>query len=322
MSGQSAKHKPLVSVVIPAYNYERFLADAIRSVLEQTFTDYELIVVDDGSTDNTPEVAARFAGKIRYVRQPNSGLSATRNNGAALGTGDYIAFLDADDEWLPEKLAIQVPVLQNHPEVGLVTSLFTLMDAERRPMQGLKPAQAPGETFREIIQRGTAAPSSFMVRRSVFEALNGFDTALPTMEDFDFGLRLAARFGVSHLSQPLGRYRIHGPSLSQKVEKVYPCYIRIFERLLASRDPSIPTATVTERLAHYRYLWGRHQTLNGNTLEGRKLILRAIATWPFLGWSLDQRQPAWRKAMNGLKVYGVIAALYAAPSRIARARPS
>ena len=322
MSIQPMKQKPLVTVVIPAYNYGRFLADAIRSVLAQTFTDYELIVIDDGSTDNTPEVAEQFAGRIRYVRQPNSGLSATRNKGVALGTGDYIAFLDADDEWLPEKLATQVPVLQTHPEVGIVTSLFTLMDAERRPMQGLKPAQAPGTTFREVIRRGTAIPSSFLVRRSVFEALNGFDTALPVMEDFDFGLRLAARFGTFHLSQPLGRYRIHGPSLSQKVEKVYPCYIRIFERLLAARDRAIPTGVVVERLAHYRYLWGRHQAINGNAPEGRKLMLRAIATWPFLGWSLDQRQPAWRKAVNCLKVYGVVAALYAAPGRIARARPS
>src|SRR6267154_1483950 len=109
-----------VSVVIPVYNGERYLADAIQSVLDQTYQKFEVIVVDDGSTDGSARVAKRFGGAIRYVHQSNGGVSKARNTGITLAQGTYLAFLDQDDLWLPDKLAVQVAYLDSHPEVGVV----------------------------------------------------------------------------------------------------------------------------------------------------------------------------------------------------------
>ena len=117
-----------VSAVIPCYNYGRFLGEAIESVLSQTFSAHEIIVVDDGSTDGTPEVARRYGEKIRYHRTENRGVSAARNAGIALAEGDLIAFLDADDRWLPNKLECQVPVFDGTPGVGLVHARSRVFD--------------------------------------------------------------------------------------------------------------------------------------------------------------------------------------------------
>src|SRR2546427_4231674 len=112
--------KPVVSVVIPVYNGERYLADAIQSVLDQTYQNLEVIVVDDGSTDGSAAVAKRFGDAIRYVRQANGGVCQARNTGISVARGTYLAFLDQDDLWLPDKLAVQVAYLESHPEVGAV----------------------------------------------------------------------------------------------------------------------------------------------------------------------------------------------------------
>ncbi len=313
---------PLVSVIIPAYNYGRFLADAIESVLAQTFKDYELIVVDDGSTDNTQEVVKPYQGRMHYQRNQNRGLSATRNFGVSLAKGKYLAFLDADDEWLPNKLAVQVPVLDDHPDAALVMSRFTLMDGSRQALPGLKPLNKPGETFREIVYHGTACPSSFLVRRECFEALGGFDESIATMEDFDIGLRLAARYRVIQLEEPLGRYRIHGPSLSTAPDKVYPSYVSIFERLLAERETSLPKNLVRERLAHYRYFLAKHRLSQARSDEGLRLMRGALLVWPFFGWSLDKSvSPVWR-ALNLFKVYGVVLVSHMHPGALARGKES
>ncbi len=184
---------PRVSVIIPAYNYARFLPQAIDSALAQTYADREIIVVDDGSTDETPDVARRYDGRIRYHRQANRGLSGARNTGARLAQGQLLAFLDADDLWDAQKLARQTDILQHEPAVGLVSHLMRFIDVPGNVTPGQKPGVAPGETLTELIERGTAAPSSFLARRTCYEEVGGFDEQLTAMEDLDFCLRLAGR---------------------------------------------------------------------------------------------------------------------------------
>ncbi len=125
---------PKVSVIIPTYNCAHYLADALESVFQQTFSDYEVIVVDDGSPDNTKEVVERFItrypSRLKYIYQPHQERSVARNNGIQAASGEYIAFLDADDQWLPHKLSIQVPILDEHPEIGLVHSDIIFMNQE------------------------------------------------------------------------------------------------------------------------------------------------------------------------------------------------
>lgn len=305
---------PRVSVVIPAYNYAQFLPNAIDSALGQTFRDCEIIVVDDGSTDNTAELASRYEGKIRYHRQANHGLSAARNAGCRLASGELFAFLDADDQWDPEKIERQVAVLDAFPQAALVSTYMRFMDAGRKPLPGRKPAAEPGETLADIIERGTAAPSSFIVRRDCFEGIQGFDERLTAMEDLDFCLRLAQTRTIKHIHEELGSYRVHGPSLSGNPAKVYPSYIAIYQRLLEDPSARQVRGMVRKKLARYSYLWGIHQLKANSTIEGKRWVRAAIAASPLVGWSIDASRPWWIRLINTMKPY----AASVSPGRKAR----
>jgi glycosyltransferase involved in cell wall biosynthesis len=194
------KHRtPLVSVIIPTYNRRALVQEAIDSVLAQTFTDYELIVIDDGSTDGTGEQLARYGDGLTYVWRENQGESAARNHGITLSRGRYIAFLDSDDLWLPEKLARQVPVLERSPDVGLVYCWTQRIDEKGRRINGqplgFKSAERP-LVFAELYEHGLGSVSGVVMRRTVLDTLGGFDATIKYGEDGDLWLRgiLVTRF--------------------------------------------------------------------------------------------------------------------------------
>lgn len=302
---------PRVSVIIPAYNYARFLPESIESALTQTFHDLEIIVVDDGSTDDTLEVARGYEGKIRYHRQANRGISAARNAGCRMASGEFFAFLDADDIWDPEKISRQVEVFKASPKTSLVSTYLRFIDSEGKPLHGQKPSVVPGETLKDIIYRGSAAPSTFMVRRSCFESVSGFDESLMAMEDLDFCLRVARKHVIRHIPENLGAYRVHGPSLSGNPAKVYPSFIAIYKKLLNNSTGIRTRGIIRRRLARYRYLWGVYQMKSNRSIHGKQLVRSALATWPLVGWSLDASRPWWIRLGHLAKPYLVMFA----PSR-------
>src|ERR1700722_15140866 len=166
-----------VSVIIPVYNGARTVPRALASVFAQTFTNYEVVAVNDGSTDDTATVLAGYGDRIRVVSQPNRGLSAARNAGVRASTGEYIAFLDDDDEWMPAKLARCVPVLDADPECALVYTLALRGDTQGRPRDppNCPPGGAGSPTMGELLaQPWNVVPSQFMVPREVFERCGGF----------------------------------------------------------------------------------------------------------------------------------------------------
>ncbi len=209
-----------ISVIIPTYNRITWLQEAIDSVLAQTFRDLELIVVDDGSTDDTGEaLARRYGERLRYVYQANQGESVARNHGAQLAKGSLLAFLDSDDVWLPDKLAAQVAYIDAHPQAGAVYCQAWSMDASGK----LNPRYPyghglTGENFnlRRILTGGySLSGSAVLVRRMAFEQLGGFDASITYGEDLDFCLKLFLK-GCSpgFLARPLIKLRTHGGSQS------------------------------------------------------------------------------------------------------------
>jgi len=211
---------PRVSVIIPAYNEAaRHLEDSIKSVLEQTFTDFELILVDDGSTDHTSSLAAGYGDALRYKWQPNGGLAAARNTGIEEARGEYIAFLDADDLFLPNRLASQVPLLDENPNIGLVYGQ-ALVFGEGKSNEYLLPETgklAGGDIFESLYFENVIPVLTVLTRRSILEDLGGFDENTPATEDWELWLRITARFPVTFVSGPVARYRVHEANMSSNL---------------------------------------------------------------------------------------------------------
>jgi glycosyltransferase involved in cell wall biosynthesis len=189
-------NKPLVTVIIPTYNRDWIVKEAIDSVLEQDFNDYELIVVDDGSDDNTPAILRAYGNKITVLQQPNKGVSAARNRGIAAASGRLIAFLDSDDLWLPRKLSAQVKFFKDHPDAVINQT------QERWIRSGvpLNPKKRHHKFSGMIFERSLAlclvSPSAVMIKKSLFGTVGIFDEHLPACEDYDLWLRISCCYPV------------------------------------------------------------------------------------------------------------------------------
>jgi glycosyltransferase involved in cell wall biosynthesis len=195
--------KPQVSVVIPTYNRAWCLGEAVDSVLAQRFRDFELIVVDDGSTDATAAVLAGYGGTIRILQQENRGVSAARNAGIAAARGELIAFLDSDDIWLPVKLWRQVEFFNRYPEALICQTEEVWVRNGRRVNPGRRHRKPEGMIFEPSLELCLVSPSAVMVRRELFDRVGRFDESLPACEDYDLWLRVSCRFPVHLIETPL-----------------------------------------------------------------------------------------------------------------------
>lgn len=217
---------PLVSVIIPVYNGERFLAEAIESVLAQTYQNYEVIVVDDGSTDNSPEIARSYPS-VRFIKQEHAGTAAARNRGVMLAAGEYLAFLDADDLWMPNKLRLQMEEFDADPSLAIVTGLV-----EQFLMPGLEgrfsiPA-SPQEGYSAV---------ALVIKRAVLERTGGFIEATASAETIAWFVRLAElNLPVRVLPHVVARRRIHGDNttLLKREEKTH-IMLQVLKRAIDRR---------------------------------------------------------------------------------------
>jgi glycosyltransferase involved in cell wall biosynthesis len=203
--------RALVSVVIPCYNQAHFLSEAIESVLCQSYTNVEVVVVDDGSTDNASEVASRYerAG-VRLIRQENRGRSAARNRGLDETQGKYVVFLDSDDRLLPEALEAGVKELEAHPACAFVFGRHMLIETDGSSLGSPSPPYTGGTDYYEALLRDSyPGLHAVMFRRAVLEAVGGFDASLPAAEDYDLYLRVASNFAIHHHDEVVAQYRRH-----------------------------------------------------------------------------------------------------------------
>ncbi|HUW82368.1 MAG TPA: glycosyltransferase family A protein [Phycisphaerae bacterium] len=206
---------PLVTIVIPTYNRADLLAETLDSVSAQTFRDYEIIVVDDGSTDHTAQMIARRSEPIRYFRQRNEGASSARNHGLREARGSLVAFLDSDDLWLPEYLQACVELLRQRDELAMVYCDFTCIGETGQPVNGHRKVQHDGDVVERLFASTFVHTSCVTARKSVVLDAAGFDESLPTNEDYDLWLRLALQYPFGLVSRVLCKRRTHRCSLSR-----------------------------------------------------------------------------------------------------------
>jgi len=232
-----------VSVVIPTYNYGRFIAEAIRSVLEQTCMPSEIIVVDDGSTDETAAVVGAFGDTVRYIRQDHAGVCAARNRGVSESSGELIAFLDADDLWAPTNLEKQVEKFESDEDIGLVHCAMREFDGEtgettRFYMEGTEDGVADNMLLWEgpvIVGPG----GGITVSRKAFDHVGGFDIRMKVGEDWDFCYRVARLFKIGFVPEPLVNYRNHSAAAHHNVENMERGMSMFYEKAFATNDPRI-----------------------------------------------------------------------------------
>ncbi|RLC02539.1 MAG: glycosyltransferase family 2 protein [Deltaproteobacteria bacterium] len=200
---EKAEKNPLVSVIIPTFNRGWILKEAVDSVLGQDFWDFELIVVDDGSTDNTPDILGPYQKNIISVRQNNKGVSAARNRGIDLASGALITFLDSDDLWLPKKLSAQVEFFHSNPDALICQTEEIWIRNCVRVNPKKKHRKPSGMIFSPSLSLCLVSPSAVMIRRSLLESVGLFDEGLPACEDYDLWLRISCRYPIHLLDTPL-----------------------------------------------------------------------------------------------------------------------
>ena len=236
-----------ISVIIPVYNRPQAVQRAVDSVLRQSEPPLEIIVVDDGSTDTTPQALKEYGEKIKYIRQEHRGVSAARNRGIREARGDWLAFLDSDDEWLPDKLAAARRFHEHNPELLIFQSEEIWMRHGRRVNPKKKHQKHGGRIFRQSLPLCIVSPSAVVIHRRIFEEVGYFDEAFPVCEDYDLWLRVARRFPIGLDKEALiVKYGGHADQLSRRYWGMDLYRIKAMEKHLA--DPNLPIAVRREIL--------------------------------------------------------------------------
>jgi glycosyltransferase involved in cell wall biosynthesis len=285
---------PRVSVIIPTYNRAALLGEAVASVLAQTYKDYEIIIVDDGSTDNTREVASHFPPEIKYVLQKNQGVSAARNKGIELSRGEYLCFLDSDDALVENALEKNISFLDSHPEIGFCYGQVYKMDEKGRllKLRRLRGASTTiiresGEQIEQLLFRGDIGILAALTRRSCFEKVGYFNTSLRVGEDIDMWLRISMNYKVGYIAEPVGKVRVHAANATTqgKFDALEKSQIDFVKRALENIK-DIPNFKRIKRKAYfglYCYLSGEAARKN-RPATGLKYFFKALNVYPELAF--------------------------------------
>lgn len=277
---------PLVSVVIPVYNGERFLKESLESVFAQTCHDYEVVCVDDGSTDGSCSLLEQYGARVRVIQQENAGQSAARNTGVRQATGAFVAFLDQDDLWYPSKLAQQVAVLNVEPDVVLVHCNYDRVDGDGRVLVAgaalAERASALASPLGLLLGEALVFPSAMMVRRDVFQRVGGFDPELRGFEDFDLIARLKQQGRFVLLNESGMAYRLHAEGFTRAGGMGV---IRSRERFLIRMKAlyagdRAKKALINRMLAECYSDWGIHATKDGQPRKGWVKLVQALQQDP------------------------------------------
>lgn len=304
-------NNPKVSVIIPVYNSERFIAQAIESALTQTYKNLEVIVVNDGSTDNSYEKIKPYLSSIKYISQENKGVSAARNTGIKNSEGELIAFLDSDDIWLSEKLDLQRDYLRSNPDVGLVHSniLYINKNGNLIPSNTDFATDASGMCFKELFKHGNKIlTSSVVLRKNCFKKAGYFAENIHYAEDYELWLKVAKHFAIGHINQPLVLYRIHTTNTTQNHQGREEYYrLKIISNVLSEFPDSrkiLGKEIVNDRLFELTYTVAKRYFRQKNRLKSLWFFFKTMKINPVKFFSellLGVLSSSQRKALNWYK---------------------
>jgi glycosyltransferase involved in cell wall biosynthesis len=289
----------LVSVVIPTFNYRQFVTEAVDSALGQTYPNCEIIVVDDGSTDGSAEALTRYKDRIRYIYQKNQGLSAARNTGIVAARGRWIALLDSDDLWHPQKLEMQMRYLFRHPEVGLLGAQPALDISHGWP--ALNPQRCQSGipvTLEQLVIRSRFGPSSVVIRKQCFERVGLFDPELRSCEDRDMWIRIAAHFPVVKLPERLWWYRVHSASMHKAAARMEEYEFRVLAKTMARLGPARLHPRIRRKAIGFAYFAAaiRYEEA-GRHWHSLLRLARSLVKWPLRYRPGEVRRPLERLRM-------------------------
>lgn len=278
---------PTVSIIIPTFNRGYLILDSLRSIFLQDYSDYEIIVVDDGSTDNTEEVLSSLIedNKIRYVKQDNHGESSARNHGILLSQGKYIAFLDSDDLFEPTKLKVQVQYMEEHPEIGLVHSGYTKFDNYGHDLGYRDTSWFCGKIYPKLLLHWTVlmAVDTVMVPKKVFDAIGLFDESLRMGPDLDMWRRISRKYSFGFINESLARVRVHAGNISGDKLKATEGFIQYLEK--AFEDAPDLSARFRRRVFSRMFSTQAYNLLSGSGddfLQAARLNAVRAITYDFL----------------------------------------
>ncbi len=286
----------LVSVIIPVYNGERYLPEALDSALGQTYQNIEIIIVDDGSTDSSGIIADRHAEahpqRVRVIHQPNSGTGVARNSAMAAARGTYIAMLDQDDVWTPVHLAEAVAVLEREPSVGLVHADIQVLHGGRRPSKSLQWRKPEDAFINLLLRRAHIACLSVVFRRSLVDVVGGFDPAFGRLgnDDRDMWLRIAKVAQLRYLDSLHGSWRRHAGNQSGDWERMRKGQLLLVERHAVGPHRHLRNRAIAAIHAETGYIQFHR---SGSRREALGSYARSLCRYPFIA-------EAWKGAANAL----------------------
>lgn len=283
-------NKPRVSVITPTFNRADYLPVAIESVLAQTFGDFELIVIDDGSTDHTPELMQRYLDdpRVRYFQQPNRGQSVARNRGVAESVGEFICFLDSDNAWVETKLAASLQAFDERPQADVVYGDYVVIDAEGRELGVNRMTRYSGRITPMLICDNFVSMNTTMTRRRCFDEMGAFDSNDRLAEDYGLWLRFSTRYQFLYLPEVLGYYRVMEDQISSDKDSRFNANEELILEFLKAYPDALDSLEVRQGLSRFYHRKGRYELSVGRSKSAARDLGRSLVQYPaWLGpWRL------------------------------------
>ncbi len=303
---------PLISVVIPVYNGEKTIRETIESVLNQTFSDLEVIVINDGSQDSTLEIVLSIPDpRVKVFSYPNANQSVSRNRGISQASGEYISFIDADDLWTPDKLEAQLRALQENPQAAVAYSWTDCIDESRQFIRTGSHLTVNGDAYANLlVMNFLESGSNPLIRRQALAEVGGFEELLPPAEDWDMWLRLARRYHFVAVPSPQILYRVCAGSMSTNIWKLGSACLQVIERAFSQAPASL------QPLKKYS-LGNLYKYLTFKALEGKPGRDRCLLAAKFL-WQAVSNDPTLLQRRVIWKVLLKITTVVLLPSQLAQ----